>query len=202
VKIFVLFILILVLLGCAKTRMTYYEDPDFKDIEYKSLVVMSGFHNLEDRMYMETTFCKYLQKFQVTCKRGVDIFPPTRTHTDSEFVAAFQSSDTEGIVFINLTDSYSTQSWIPPTTRTTSTITSYANNAYFNATTNTSGGYAISKPVEKYEVFVVDGASAKKSIIASGTTKGNAFAKPANLSKSLAATFVKYLYKNGAIVKQ
>lgn len=182
--------------------MTYYEDPKYKDIEYGSLIVISGFQNLEDRMYMETTFCRYLQKYQVSCKRGIDIFPPTRTYSDSEFATAFQLSNSEGIVFISLTDSYTTQSWVPPTTNTTGTMTTYSHNTYLNATTNTSGGYSITKPVERYEVFVVDGASGNKSIIASGTTRGNAFAKPAHLSKSLAATFVKYLYKNGAISKR
>lgn len=192
---------LLLVSGCASTKMSVYKDPEFSNTRYGSVVVLTNFADLEDKEYLETKVCEKFRLRKVICKRGIDVFPPTRNYSSEEWVDAFIKSNAEAIVSIQLTDSYSTQTYVPQSSTTSGSVTSYGNSAYYSGSTNTYGGYNISKPVEEYKITVIDGKNGKTALVATSRTKGNAFAKGKTLSNSLASKLVQTLANNGLLIK-
>lgn len=189
------------LVGCASTKMTTYKDPEFENVVYKSLVVSSNFQDLEHKAYMETKVCKELSSYEVNCQRSIDVFPPTRKFTNEQWVQRFINSGADALVTIALTDSYSTQTYVLQSSTTTGNVSAYGNIAYYSQSTNTYGGYNISKPVEKYKITLIDGNNGQVAFMATSSTRGNAFADSQDLSNSLAGELVDQLEKSGLIVK-
>lgn len=194
-------VLAVLLVGCASTKMTTYKDPEFSNVTYRSLVVSSNSQDLEHKGYMETRICQELSIYDVKCQRSIDVFPPTRKFTDEQWVQRFINSGADALVTIELTDSYSTQSYVPQSSTTTGNIRAYGNTAHYNQTTNTYGGYNVSKPVEKYKVTLIDGRNGQVAFVATSSTRGNAFADDEDLSNSLAVELAQQLEKSGFLVK-
>lgn len=192
-------ILMIVLSGCAVTEMSVYKDPEFLDASYGSFVVVSAFVKLEEKAYLEGKICELLAANNVTCKRGIDVFPPTRTFTDEEWAQTFFETNAQALVVIRLTDSYTTQSYVPQTSSTTGSVQAYGKTAYLNSSTTTYGGYTVTKPIEHYEIKVFDAASGKIAFITSSKTKGSGAATSKILSDSLASKFVQTLFENNLL---
>ncbi|WP_460240940.1 hypothetical protein [Aurantivibrio infirmus] len=186
-------IFLIFLSSCASTRMTSFVDPAFRGTSYSSVLVSSNIAELEGKGFMESTICARFLAYGIDCSRSIDIFPPTRQFTDEQWLENFNNSGAQALIAVELTDAYSTQTYVPQTTTTSGNVTSYGNTAYYNQSTNTSGGYNINKPVEKYKITIIDGTNGKVAMIATSTTGGNAFAKSSNLAKSLAAELLQQL---------
>lgn len=192
-------ILLLGLAGCASTRMSVYKDPEFLNAKYHSLVVNVNLQNYKDKTYFEEQVCKKLLKYDVECTKGIDIFLPTRKYTNKERAEQLSKINAEGLLTIQLIDSYATQSYIPPITSTSRSATSYGNVSPYNQTTNTYGGYVVSKPVEDYEVSLIDVLSGNTAFVATSTTKGSAFADSPAMTDSLSSEVVRQLRKVGLV---
>jgi hypothetical protein len=83
----------------------------------------------------------------------------------------------DGLLVVNVQDSYSVQSHTPVQFNTTY--------GYNNAITTMSGGNTINKPVVEYEVKLIDSHSGETVMVSSAKSKGNAFADNSDLAKSL-----------------
>lgn len=199
-KLFLASAAVFLIAGCATANLSSYQDPKYANKRYSSFVVVTNFSDLDATRFIESKACEEFAKRGVQCKRGIDVFPPTRTLTNEQWVAAFDATGMEAIVFLELTDAYSTQTYIPQTSTTTGTATSSGyGTANYRGTTTTSGGYNVSKPVEKYSITVVDGKTGEKEILLTGSARGNAFASSNDLSESLAETLAQELGKAGLI---
>lgn len=185
--------------GCASTKMSVYKDPGFINTKYSSLVVNINLQSYKNKKYFEEQVCNKLLKYEVDCTKGIDVFLPTRQYTNKEWVEEFLKSNAEGLLIIQLIDSYTTQSYVPQTTVSSGSATYYGNVTSYNQTTNTYGGYVISKPVENYKVSLIDAVSGKTAFVATSTTKGNAFAGSPAIADSLASELVNQLKKAGFI---
>jgi len=191
--------LVMMLAGCASTNMSAYKDPEFSDTKYSSFVVITNFKSLTDRDFLESRMCDKLSLVGVACKRGLDVFPPTRELSEIKWIKTFRDSGAEALIFIELTGAYSTQTYIPERSITTGTLSSFGDTATYSGKTNTYGGHAISKPVETYKITVMDGKSGKTALLATSETGGNAMANQNTLSISLTSKLIQTLSSNSLL---
>jgi hypothetical protein len=196
-----IFYLALIFAGCASTRLSTFKDPKYQNRSYSSFVVMSDFADIEDKKYFESKLSTELSKVGINSKRGIDVILPTREYSSEDFGRAIVSTEAEALIFVNLTDSYSTSTYVPPSYNTTGAVSTFGNHSYLNSTTSQSGGYNINKPVEEYEILVVDLSTWEKVLVSSGVTRGNAFANSKDLLDSLARKIVKVLLQE-RVLKQ
>ncbi|MCK4542624.1 MAG: hypothetical protein KAU17_10365, partial [Spirochaetales bacterium] len=100
------------------------------------------------------------------------------------------SNNIDGTMIIILTDAYSDQAYIPETTKTTGSATVIGNTIYGESTTDTYGGFYVSKPRVRFEVSLYSVAIGEIVWKATTFTAGNAFAGEKTLVKSLSRKVV------------
>ena len=179
--------------------MSTYKDPKYSDKQYSSFLVLSNFSDLEIRVYFENKLKEELDELGLSTQRGIDIILPTREYSDAQFAQAVKASGAQALLTVTLTNAYSTSTYIPPTYNTSGNAYMSGNTANWNSTTYQSGGYNVNKPVEEYEISIIDLTTFEKVMVSTSKTKGNAFAKGKDLSNSLANEIVDELIKTQTI---
>ena len=188
------------LMGCATTQMSTYKDPKYTEKSYTSFLVMSNFSDLENKAYFESKMKEELASLGLSAQRGIDIILPTREYSDAQFAQAVKASGAQALLSVTLTNAYSTSTYVPPTYNTTGNAYASGNTANWNSTTYQSGGYNVNKPVEEYEISIIDLTTLEKVMISTSKTKGNAFAKGKDLSNSLVRKIVDELIQTQTIL--
>jgi hypothetical protein len=166
-----LVVAILFLSGCATTSITGFTDPDFQSKAFKSLVVVTPNLNLEYSSLLQGKVCNAVQGMNISCKRGLDLFPPTRTF------------DTDGIVRIlndNRIDGYLLLTYGGGSTQSQQIGTL----AYGSATVfaNTISAYGSSTPVmsfsrsDGYSIVLIDTQTFKKAWVGGAKTQAQGLA--------------------------
>lgn len=96
----IIFIVILWLSGCATTSITGFTDPNFEDKTYKSLVVVTPNLNLEYSSLLQSKVCNAIQNMGISCKRGLDLFPPTRAFEPDQIVSILKDNRIAGYLLL------------------------------------------------------------------------------------------------------
>lgn len=96
----IILIVILCLSGCATTSITGFTDPDFQNKSYKSLVVVTPNLNLEYSSLLQGKVCNAIQNMSISCKRGLDLFPPTRTFESDQIVSILKDNHIDGYLLL------------------------------------------------------------------------------------------------------
>jgi hypothetical protein len=184
--------------NCATTKITSFCDPEFKGKTFHRLLIYAPFKDIESRMEMENAFKIHFASptIAVTSFR---LIMPTRSYTDAELDNILMENKVDGIILIILTDAYSSQTYVPASSSTRGTASSYGNLVNYYATTQQYGGYYVSKPRVKYEIQLFDVGTKKIAWISSSLTRGNKFAGFGTMANSLAAATVNKLSKDGLL---
>lgn len=197
--------------GCAKTEMHSFVDPAFRDRSYQNIVVAVQLDQLDRRDDAETIFVTTLAAPGLSCRRALDIIPPTREVNDAELNQVLADADADGLLMIRMTDYYEDQVYVPPSSTTYTTGNLSANTYYYrnqantygqiNSTsqTYTSGGYTIKKPRLRHEATLWDIESGKKAWIGGTFTRGNGYARFKHLMSSLANEVKATLEREGLV---
>ena len=197
--LFVVTVAALIAFGCASTDISSVNDPAHIGVKYGAIVMVAPFDDIESRRTAEGWFVEEFGELGITAIPSMLILPPTREYTSEEFDAKIVASNADGVMYISLTDSYETQTYVPQSSTTTGSIHVYGSSAYYSETTQHSGGYFVGKPVVKYYLRLIDVESGETAWVASSTTRGNAYASFGTLMFSLADKASKQLLKDGKL---
>jgi len=195
-KFLLLPILVVLLAGCASTSVTAIRNPAIADISYSRILIVVPFNDLALRGYAETQFVKDFLDAGVTALRSMDVVPPIQKYTDAEWNKIIEQHHIDGVMVVSLTNVGSSQSYVPQSSRTTSSASIYGNTVYGRSQTTTSGGYYISEPNMNFEISLFDAATGSIAWKATTYTDGNAYANTNTLLGSLAAEVVKKYEKD------
>jgi len=199
-------IAIVLLAGCATTKMTSFKDPAFQSISFKRILVVANTSDLEWRRKIETRMVKSFQDIGVFAIEGVQLFPPTREPTADEKVDILIKNKVDAYVSVSVGESGVKEEYVPSTESTTKTKGSvrvsgdradYAE----KSTTKVDGGYTLSKPWAGFQTKLFDVSSGQNAWVASSFTGGNAFADFSTVINSYCDKVVDQLIEDGLIKK-
>ncbi len=190
---------LILLTGCASTRLTSFRDPDFTVRNFHKILVIVPLSDLESREAAETAFADRLTAHGVEALTALQILAPTRTYTKGELAKILSENKIEGVLIVMPTDAYTKQTYIPRSSSTYGQGTLSGNTLSYSANTQYHGGYSVSKPRVKYELKLFDVPSGKIAWIGTSITRGNAFAHFITMIDSLAATAVRRLDEEGLL---
>lgn len=195
---------LVILAGCAQTKMTSFTDPSRKDApKYLAAMVMGAGMGLEERQIAESEVVKDFAKYGKKAIRSVDVVPPTGTFSTAEQLDRIKNAEVDSVLIIALAGRDEVAQYIPPTYvpgQTTTTVNVIGNTAY--ATSNTTPGYTIGggvvkKPRANYTVALYDAKSGQRVWIAEAASRGNAFASFNDLTVSASGEAVEKLFSDG-----
>ena len=172
------------------------KSPSIPSRSYHSILVVAPFADLESRKIAEEIFINKLSRFGLRAIPSLSILFPGRNYSNEEFAKLILDSGTDGILLVTLTDAYTEQTYVPPSSFSTGTATLQGNVAYYSGTTQHYGGYYISKPRVRYDIRLLDVPSGQTAWMATSLTRGNAFARFPKLVESLADTTVEQMRKD------
>ena len=191
---------ICVLLGsCASTKMTAIKNPSIPIRSYQNILVIAPFADLESRKTAEDIFVTKLSRIGLRAIPSLSILFPGRNYSNEEFAKLILDSGAEGMLLVTLTDAYTEQTYMPPSSYSTGTLTLQGNLAQYSGTTQHYGGYYISKPMVRYDIRLFDVSTGQTAWMATSLTRGNAFARFPKLINSLAETAVEQMRKDRLI---
>ena len=164
-------LLIVLLAGCATTKITGFTDPDYKSKVYSKVVVVTPNLNLEYSALLQGKICKAIEAKKALCLRGLDVFPPTRSHSTEDIVRVLGENKIDGYLLLTYGGG-ATQSQQIGTM-------SYGSASVFG---NTVSAYGSSTPVmsfsrsDGYGVVLIDTQSYNKAWVGGATTQAQGLA--------------------------
>ena len=175
-------LIIILLFGCASTRMTSFKDPDYQKADFKRILVVANTSDLEDRQRLENRMVESFTNVGVYAVESYKLFPPTRNLADDEKVKIILKNNIDSFISISVGESGVNEIYVPPTgstTRTEGNVSVYGNTANYRQKSKTTyqGGYNLSKPWAEFETKFYDVSNGRMAWIASSFTGGNAYAK-------------------------
>jgi len=174
-------------------------DPSIPSRSYQTILVIAPFADLESRKIAEDMFVTKLSPSGVLGLPSLSILFPGRNYSNEEFSKLILDSGADGILLVTLTDAYTEQTYVPPSSYSTGTATLQGNVARYSATTQHYGGYYISKPRVRYDIRLFDVSTGQTAWMGTSLTRGNAFARFPKLVESLADTAVEQMRKDRLI---
>lgn len=188
-------VILVILSGCAITRITSIRDPEFASVSYQKILVVAPFYDIELRQNTEKAFQEEFSQRGINVLTAMQILPPTRNYSDAELEELLDRYEIDAILVVALADYWESKTYVPEssTTKGKVSVSPFGNSLYYNSATSKSGGYYISKPKVKFECRLFDVKTGKVSWMASTVTSGNAFARYTTLVNSLATTTIQKL---------
>jgi len=192
----------LVLMGCATTKITSFCDPDYQGTTIEGAMVAGLFGDLETRQKTEGAFIKVFNERGIGIRviPSMKLAPPTRPDiTEEEMRSALKQEGISMILAVQLTDAYSQESYVPESSYTEVQGSVWGNTFQGTSSTQKFGGFYVSKPTMLFKVQLYDTENYRMVWTSSSLTRGDAFADFDAMVKSLAhATLIK-LYEDGLI---
>ncbi len=167
----IILFVILSLAGCATTSITGFTDPDFKNRRYTSLVVVTPNLNLEYSSLLQEKVCNAIQKVGNSCRRGLDLFPPTRTFEPDQIISILKDNHIDGYLLLTYGGGSTQSQQIGALTYGSATVFS-----------NTISAYGSSTPVmsfsrsDGYSIVLIDTQTYKKAWVGGAKTQAQGLA--------------------------
>ena len=92
------------LVACAQTSITSYKDPAYAQATCSDMVVNAHIEGIGHQQSIEESFVAALKDVGVKGRRGIDMWPPTRSFTKEEKALAFVKSDADCLLAVSLTE--------------------------------------------------------------------------------------------------
>ena len=198
---FGLLLVVIVLSGCASTKIRSFVDPDFRDKVYDRILIAPMYTDLEQRETAEAKFVDAFGASLVECVPSLTVMLPTRKYTDDQLFTLLSDREIDAVLFVRQTDYYED---VSSTTTTRGTLS--ANTFYYGQTANTYGRVRstsrtrqIRKPRVRHELNVFDVTTRRMAWLGTSFTRGNAYARFKHLIESVAEDAVDALLDDGLI---
>lgn len=197
--------LLLLSTGCARTRITSFVDPDFRDTRYENVLVLAQHRELSQRRSVEEAFVKQLREAGVPARSALEVMPPTRAYTEDELKAMVDREGVDGVLEVTLLDAWEVQYYVPPTVRTYDDRRLLAWRfgphgyggrtawAVGETTTFVSGGYYTTEPQAEHRLVLYDVPSRRTAWLATTLTAGTSTSDVEEIAESMAKAAVKQL---------
>ena len=199
---FGLLLIVILLSGCASTKMRSFVDPDFRDKVYDRILIAPMYTDLEQREKAEEKFVDAFDESVAECVPSLTIMLPTRKYTDDQLFGLLSDSNVDAVLFVRQTDYYED---VSSTTTTSGTLS--ANTFYYGQTANTYGTMRSTshttqtrKPRVRHELNLFDVDTRRMAWLGTSFTKGNAHARFKHLVESVAEDTVDALLDDGLIL--
>ena len=192
--------LLLVSCAVARTNITSYVDPDFKEAKYSRIMVIVPVSDIDIRKDAETYFVSELSSNNtVSAFASIELIPPTREFSAEAVLSAINKNKIDAILLVVQTDSSYSASYIPGYTNTAGQATISNNTANYTSSSVQYGNFYVYKPRQSHDVKLIDAKTGKCAWTSSSKTRGNAYAKSDAMLYSLARETVYALTEDGLL---
>ena len=202
-------IFLLLISGCAQTRMTAFLDPDFRSQSYRRLLIAPSYKHLDQRNYAECRFTRAFAETNTQALPSLQILLPTREYSDEEFFDLLHRHHIDAVLLIRVTEIYEELRYLPETY--SAPTHGYLSAGLFARPRRLhtpeyypplpTGGYYLKSPRVRHEIILYDVASKRPAWIADALTAGDMYSQFKTLIKSLVESTLENLTRNGLIRK-
>lgn len=105
-------IFVLLLTGCAGTRMIGVVDPDYQNLKLKRLIVKGVDVSLMEENELISSFKKAASDYRLKIISGLDILPPTKAYSHNELLNIAQRYSADFILYFHI-DRHTTYQYVP-----------------------------------------------------------------------------------------
>ena len=197
VILFLIFAMFLV--GCADTTLSTIRNPELSQIKFGKILVVAPFSDIGLRKQTENNFIAKFNLSGMNAISSIQIIPPVKDYNEQELLNILEQNKIDGILVVGLKDYWTSQTYVPKSSSSQGTASSYGNSLYYRSYTQEYGGYYISKPNITFEIRLFDSKSSQVAWLTSSLTKGNGFADYNTLANSLAKEVVKRLIEENML---
>ena len=186
---------------CASTSITSIKNPSLAYIIFSNILVIAPFSDLQMQRDFEDEFASMFYSIKVDAFTAQEVIPPIKNYDEQELNKILNSYGIDGIMVVSFVDYFTSETYIPPSSKTTGSASIIGNYLYYKQKTQYYGGYNIIKPNMKFEIRLYDRKSGEIAWRATSLTRGNAFADIDDLLSSLARTTIKLILEDGILMK-
>ena len=184
-------------LGCARSHLSSFQDPDFTGKAFQKLLVMATISDMKLRNEMEQAFAERLTRGSSMGVPSATILVPDHKYSEAELSNVLRRYNIDGVLLITLVDKYQERIDISTYTNCSSALVS-ANAAMLNNQTCDISGYALRLTAD-CKIRLYDVASNQTAWEGTSSTQGTSLAGFKILANSLAEKTVKELIEAGLI---
>ncbi len=200
-KITLILLLCIFALNCASTSITSIKNSSLANKRYGRILVIAPFSDLQIQKAFEAELSKLFYSIKVDAFTGQEIVPPIKIYNEQELNRILNKYEIDGIMVVSLTDYFTSETYIPPSSKTSGSVSIVGNYLYYNQNTQNYGGYNIKKPRMKFEIRLYDRQSGEVAWLSSSLTRGNALADINVITSSLAQAAIDTLVKDSMLMR-
>lgn len=190
------------LVGCATTRITSQVNREVIGRSFGKVLVHGNFQNLEYRQLAESKLCSGLAEATgVACLKSAEVFFPGQEYSAEQIAERLSELQIDAVLTLQPTGSGTSSTYVPQTSHTTGRATVIGNTVTGSSTTQTYGGYYISKPWQNCEAVLWSTSDGKVVWYGTAASRGNAFAGWDDLINSASSKTVSKLVSDGVFLK-
>ena len=195
--------ILLLSVGCASTHMVSQPNTTLTGRSFRRILVVANFQSLEHRRLAEERLSSELAS--ATACTGVlssQVFFPGQDYTPDQMKESIDRLGIDAVLTLQPIGSGTSSTYVPPTTTTQTSAYVTGNTISGTSTSQTSGGYNLSKPWANFEAVLRTAADGQVAWYATAESGGNAYAGWNNLIKSAAGKTVKCLVSDGVLERR
>ena len=188
--------MVLLLAGCASTKVTAYRDTAYAGKSYYKVMVAAPGLKLEARQKLEKAIVSELTQKGALGVESIGIMQPTRSYSDKDFFQLLNSHAIDAVLVVDTAKAY----------KETTGYTGGSSSTYWWGSWRRGGAFTLSTPSEaivkprmEVEFRLVDVATNQTAWMSSTFTAGNAYANMDTLCNSLAAKITEKLKDDGML---
>ncbi|MAT39939.1 MAG: hypothetical protein CL946_10085 [Ectothiorhodospiraceae bacterium] len=194
---------VILLAGCATTRINSYKDPVYFTKQYNSILVMVMTDDLFYAQPLEAAMREELLDAGLTCGESLKLFPPTRPFPEEDWKRIAKENGFEAALMFNLSkegvDKGYTGDIVHTDSESETKQTRRGEKTTTETTTHYIPGIEYDKPWSQFQVSLVDLDSGENAWVATAFTKGNLFVNRDGTLSALAAETLDRLRDDGLV---
>ena len=138
--LFLLTIGSLLLSGCVTTNIQSSINPDFQGKTFNNVLVIANLSDIGSQQIVENEVVEKLEAQKITAMQSYRVFFKGKDYTPEERRKRTRDLGCDSVLYIQFTDSYETQAYVPPSTTTKGTISKTYGGYNYSENTYQTGG--------------------------------------------------------------
>jgi len=111
-KLIASLIVIIILVGCASTKVTGFRDREYIIASYVEPVIDVRVNDFQHKVQVEDLFVKEFSDRGISVIKGTSLYPPTRKYTAEELAKIFVASSADSMIIVSLKEGSSEEKQI------------------------------------------------------------------------------------------
>ncbi|MFB2765648.1 hypothetical protein [Marinobacter shengliensis] len=195
-KILSLALLMILMTGCATTKMQTHIDPEHRGRTYSKILVDAPNANFEFKDLMIAELCSGLRKKSVECIAKDELFPPTRKYSEPRFFEIIDQNGIDGWLIVGIGSGVTSSQYMGSQTFGYATV--YGNT--ISGSANSMAMYSFNRQ-QGYSIAMFDMETNHKAFIMEASTSASGLANITNsvFAESLANKIINEMSAAGFI---